>query len=156
MVPFLSICHVHVPYDGRGGWHRTSQINLRPLLWLPCHVRWSLRSSACPVTDIHYRACKKSVSRALNYYILSRAATSFLQYHILRGMFIPFSRLFQTVTRPSAPLASRLLPVCINSRRLYLRTMSTEAPIVPTSPSSVADPLGKGKYIQTAGCIIIG
>ncbi|KIR34639.1 molybdopterin binding domain-containing protein [Cryptococcus deuterogattii MMRL2647] len=34
--------------------------------------------------------------------------------------------------------------------------MSTEAPIVPTSPSSVADPLGKGKYIQTAGCIIIG
>ncbi|OXC84411.1 molybdopterin binding domain-containing protein [Cryptococcus neoformans] len=71
-------------------------------------------------------------------------------------MFIPFSRLLQTVARPFAPLPSRSLPIRIAFGRIYLRTMSTEAPIVPTSPSSVADPLGKGKYIQTAGCIIVG
>lgn len=155
MVPFLSIhvACVCLSYDGRGGWHRTLQISLRYYGYL---VMCAGHSDRRGVRSRTFTIGPEEVSQPRHHHILPRAATSFPQYHILRGMFIPFSRLSQTVTRPSAPLASRLLRLCINSRRVYLRTMSTEAPIVPTSPSSVADPLGKGKYIQSAGCIIIG
>ncbi|ODN78639.1 hypothetical protein L202_04232 [Cryptococcus amylolentus CBS 6039] len=56
-----------------------------------------------------------------------------------------------SIARPPAAPA-RTLPIA------HLRAMSTspDAPIVPTDPSTVASPLGDGKFIQTAGCLIIG